>query len=278
MWASIVPAESHSIRPAWPASVTTRRNTFSPAGDRQMFPPAHEKDTKAVVWHGAPKMESRAVGGKEAGRMDADGRAPDFTTFGSFAGSIRCNCNVMNNSALIAVGALLLGCAGGYLVGSSGKDKEEVFAESGLSSKNSRAGGRLSSGGGTPIGGRGGKSNVGNLNEILAEPGQTNRILSLLQYYADLDPSEFENEASKLQGLPMSQRMLAMNLLFARWAETDPHAALDASRSIGFPELMMARSGVLQGWAALQSGRSRQVLHREPGRLSHGWSGTARRW
>jgi hypothetical protein len=44
--------------------------------------------------------------------------------------------------------------------------------------------------------------------------------------------------------------MLAMNLLFARWAETDPQAALEQSKTMGFPEMFMARAGVVTGWAA----------------------------
>lgn len=95
-----------------------------------------------------------------------------------------------------------------------------------------------------------GTKSAGSLREILTEPGQTNRIMSLLQYYADLDPSQFESEMQKLQGLPMSQRMLAMNLLFSRWAEADPQAALEQSKSMGFPEMFMARAGVVSGWAA----------------------------
>jgi len=88
------------------------------------------------------------------------------------------------------------------------------------------------------------------MREILAEPGQTNRIMSLLEYYSDLDPDQFESEIKKLQGLPMSQRMLAMNLLFSRWAETDPKGALEQSRQMGFPEMFMARAGAVSGWAA----------------------------
>lgn len=133
------------------------------------------------------------------------------------------------------------------MIGHSGQDEEAKDEQVNVrTSKGSRA--VAGGGGGAAAPERARKST--NLQAILAEPGQTNRILSLLEYYADLDPSEFEAEMQKLQGLPMSQRMLAMNLLFARWAETDPQASLEASRKIGFPEMFMARAGVLQGWAA----------------------------
>ncbi len=154
----------------------------------------------------------------------------------------------MKTSVLVAVGALLVGGAGGYLVGTSGQEKEETTREDSALSKTTRSAARPGSA--TSVApGRSGKG-ASSLREVLAEPGQTNRIMSLLQYYSDLDPSEFESEMQKLQGLPMSQRMLAMNLLFARWAETDPRAALEQSRSMGFPEMFMARAGAVSGWAA----------------------------
>ena len=88
------------------------------------------------------------------------------------------------------------------------------------------------------------------LREIFAEPGQTNRIMSLLEYYGTLEPEQFEGEMKKLQATPMAQRMLAMNLLFAQWAEVDPEAALEQSGKLGFPEIFMSRSGMMTGWAA----------------------------
>jgi hypothetical protein len=158
----------------------------------------------------------------------------------------------MKPNILIAVAALLIGGAGGYMMG-TGDDKGKG-TESGQtgdrpsrSAVTGRSGG--TSGSAVPAPSRGGKSS-GGLREILAEPGQTNRIMSLLEYYAELDPDQFESEVQKLQGLPMSQRMLAMNLLFSRWAETDPKGALEQSRQMGFPEMFMARAGAVSGWAA----------------------------
>ncbi len=155
----------------------------------------------------------------------------------------------MKTSSLIAVGALLVGGAGGYLAGTSSRGEQERGGRDALVSKSARPASRLSGGGEGGGSGRAAKSPT-SLREILAEPGQTNRIMSLLQFYADLDSSEFESEMQKLQSLPMSHRMLAMNLLFSRWAETDPQAALEQSRTMGFPEMFMARAGVVSGWAA----------------------------
>ena len=179
----------------------------------------------------------------------------------------------MKTTLLIAAGSVLFGAAAGYLIGSGGE--KEVAAES----KNDRPA-RMSTSGRSPgevgstasVAARGERSDTG-LREILAEPGQTNRTMSLLQYYAGLDPSQFESEIKKLQGLPMSQRMLAMNLLFSRWAETDPEAALGQSRQMGFPEMFMARAGVVSGWAASNPEGLAQQYTSNPGDFRMGPGG-----
>ena len=152
---------------------------------------------------------------------------------------------------LIAVGALLFGGVGGYLIGNGGDDSNpEGDSQIGVRTKKS-----VSSRVATVTAGSGNSApraarSSGGLREILSEPGQTSRIMSLLEYYSDLDPSQFESEVQKLQGLPMSQRMLAMNLLFSRWAENDPKGSWERSQQMGFPEMFMARAGAVSGWAA----------------------------
>ena len=152
----------------------------------------------------------------------------------------------MKTSILIGVGALLFGGVGGYLVG-NGSDEatpeqnERVDIRSKKSSTNRGSVATVATGNATPRATR----SSGGLREILSEPGQTSRIMSLLEYYSDLDPSEFEGEVQKLQGLPMSQRMLAMNLLFSRWAENDPKGSWERSQQMGFPEMFMARACLL---------------------------------
>ena len=157
----------------------------------------------------------------------------------------------MKTSMLIAVGALLFGGVGGYLIGNGGDDSNpEGDSQIGVRTKKS-----VSSRVATVTAGSGNSApraarSSGGLREILSEPGQTSRIMSLLEYYSDLDPSQFESEVQKLQGLPMSQRMLAMNLLFSRWAENDPKGSWERSQQMGFPEMFMARAGAVSGWAA----------------------------
>lgn len=86
--------------------------------------------------------------------------------------------------------------------------------------------------------------------DIAATPGQTGRIQKLIDLYADLDPSEFQEQADQLRDLPMSERILASYLLFASWAEVAPYDALDhANSKMGFVGNFV-KPTILQSWAA----------------------------
>lgn len=157
----------------------------------------------------------------------------------------------MKTSMLIAAGALLFGGVGGYLIGNGGDDSNpEGDSQIGVRTKKSVSSRVATVTAGSVNSAPRAARSSGGLREILSEPGQTSRIMSLLEYYSDLDPSQFESEVQKLQGLPMSQRMLAMNLLFSRWAENDPKGSWERSQQMGFPEMFMARAGAVSGWAA----------------------------
>ena len=151
--------------------------------------------------------------------------------------------------------------------------KSEGQGEEAASSRPTRSGPGRAVDSGTQPSPKVGKSASIGLREILSEPGQTNRVMALLEYYSDLDPSKFESEMQKLQGLPMSQRMMAMNLLFARWAETDPQAALEQSRQMGFPERFMAQAGMVSGWAASNPEGLAQRYMDNPSDFSYGRGG-----
>ena len=183
----------------------------------------------------------------------------------------------MKTSMLIAVGALLFGGVGGYLIGNGGDDSNpEGDSPIGVRTKKS-----VSSRVATVTAGSGNSApraarSSGGLREILSEPGQTSRIMSLLEYYSDLDPSQFESEVQKLQGLPMSQRMLAMNLLFSRWAENDPKGSWERSQQMGFPEMFMARAGAVSGWAASNPEALAQEYSNNPDEFGMGPGGRGR--
>lgn len=87
------------------------------------------------------------------------------------------------------------------------------------------------------------------LSEIYRQPGQIDRVQSLLDYYSNLGPDEFAGEAEKLDNLPFNERILASFLLFGKWAEVDPTSAMAFTDTMGFAGAFV-RPTVLSGWAS----------------------------
>ena len=87
------------------------------------------------------------------------------------------------------------------------------------------------------------------LDEIYRQPGQSSRVQALLDFYSNLDPGEFQSEAEKLESLPFNERILASVLLFGKWAEVDPTAAMAFTDTMGMAGGFV-RPTVLQGWAS----------------------------
>lgn len=162
----------------------------------------------------------------------------------------------MKTQSLIAVAALCVGAAGGYLIGKSGSDEEAASEVAARDTKSGRPG---SGGGGSAAK----PSRIRSTDEIYRLPGQMNRVQSLLDYYSGLDPSQFEFEAGKLESLPPQQRILAAFLLFSRWAEVDPLAAMDYSKGMGFTG-MFVRPALLQGWASVDPENAAQYFKDNP--------------
>ena len=164
----------------------------------------------------------------------------------------------MNNSILVGVGALILGGVGGFVAGSSGGNAESTeVVESKVPSKGVRGGGSASSGGSFRA------TKAGSFSDIMKESGQTARMQSLLDLYASLDPSEFAAEAAKLDELPWNERMVAGFLLFSRWAEVDPQAALAYTSEMG-REGFMVKGTVLQSWASTDPQAAAKYFEENP--------------
>lgn len=87
------------------------------------------------------------------------------------------------------------------------------------------------------------------LSEIYRQPGQIDRVQGLLDYYSNLSADQFALEAEKLDSLPFNERILASFLLFGKWAEVDPTAAMAFTDTMGFAGGFV-RPTVLQGWAS----------------------------
>ncbi|MEN9535337.1 MAG: hypothetical protein RIR37_610 [Verrucomicrobiota bacterium] len=106
-----------------------------------------------------------------------------------------------------------------------------------------------------------------NIAQISGMPGSMERVQAMLDFYADLNPSQFEREASKLDQLPANERILASFLLFGRWAESDPTAAMNFSGSMGFGGMFM-KPTILQGWASIDPASAAAYLAANPREFS----------
>lgn len=146
----------------------------------------------------------------------------------------------------IGLAALLIGGAGGFIVGNAGGDDEEKAAVSAANAGvKIRRDGRDAGEGPAPR-----RDRVGSLQAAMREPGQGARIQALMDLYAGMSAAELEEEAAKLDGLPMGDRILASMLLFSRWGEVDPIGALEHTNTMGMGG-MFAKPTVLRSWASV---------------------------
>ncbi len=152
----------------------------------------------------------------------------------------------MKTSLLFPGVALAVGLGVGFGLGKSGAEKEE----SDVSSIESQLRTRMKDRAGVDAGRiSGNDKKARDIADIYRQPGQTSRVQSLLDMYSNLSASEFSSEADKLDALPFNERILASVLLFGKWAEVDPTAAMAYADTMGFVG-MMVRPTVLQGWAS----------------------------
>lgn len=153
----------------------------------------------------------------------------------------------MKTPWLIPVATLAVGAVGGYLTGQRAEaPADPAITES--ANPRARASARGAQDGGSAEGRRTARART--LEEIYRMPGQANRVQALMDYYAGLSPDQLEAEARKLDSLPMSERMVASFLLFGRWAESDPLAAMAYSNSMGMAGGFV-RPTILQSWASV---------------------------
>lgn len=152
----------------------------------------------------------------------------------------------MKATVLGPIAALVIGGAAGFLAGKNtapAPDSATAGTEDARSVRRSTA----APGGSGTSAARGAR--VKSAKEAMALPGQNNRLQALMDYYAGLDPSQFEAEAKKLENLPWSERIMVGYLLFARWGEEDPTTAMAYTKTMGFAG-MFVRGTVMQSWAA----------------------------
>ena len=153
----------------------------------------------------------------------------------------------MKATILGPIAALVIGGAAGFIAGKSAAPVEGADKKVTSDARSARRSGGPSS---SSSGKASARSNrVKSFSEAMALPGQNSRLQALMDYYAGLDPSQFEDEAGKLEDLPLSERIMVGYLLFSRWGEEDPTAAMAHTKTMGFPG-MFVRGTVMQSWAA----------------------------
>ncbi len=152
----------------------------------------------------------------------------------------------MKNSWILPVAALVVGAAGGYISGKGGETGgavPEIEAPVSRTRSSSRTEAATSAG-------LAKKTRVGSTSEIARMPGNSSRIQGLLEFYGNLTADQLAAEAAKLEGLRMNERMMASFLLFGRWAEVDPTAAMAYSNTAGMAGGFV-RPTILQSWASV---------------------------
>lgn len=165
----------------------------------------------------------------------------------------------MKTPWILPAAALLVGGAGGFLAGKTGSSPAAASAETSASSRSSRASGTGSGSGSENARNARAKS----VDGILKTPGQLGRVQALLDFYQNLDPSQLEAEANKLENLPLNERIMASILLFGRWAETDPTGAMAHADKMGMAG-MFAKPTILQSWASVDPENAAKYFAEHP--------------
>ena len=153
----------------------------------------------------------------------------------------------MKTSWVVPVVALVVGAAGGYISGKSPASGGDSAAIENTAQR-MRASTRSA---GSSAGESAKKSHSGSsVGQIARMPGNSSRTQALLDFYAGLSPEQLAEEAAKLENLPMNERMMASFLLFGRWSEVDPTAAMAFSSTMGMAGGFV-RPTILQSWASV---------------------------
>ena len=217
----------------------------------------------------------------------------------------------MKNASLITtIIALLVGVAGGYLLGNKGTSKEgatndnktvKVVTGAGPGSSN-RSGNSSSNASGD------GSSTVasvdanlsaeamrlfdsgdvaGALKTILNAPGQLGRMEALLGFVKNLDAEGVEAALPFIRGMGRGgDQFMSMGLMMGRYAEIDPERALAYVGKQGGMERGFGTSSILRSWAATDpraaadyltnnvvgSGGDDWMLRRTAGSLASEWA------
>lgn len=181
-----------------------------------------------------------------------------LATKGSFR-SFEALYQIMKNSWILPVATLVVGAAGGYISGKStetdtiSKTREESAQRTHSTTRPApNVSGEVVK-----------KARGSSTGEIARLPGNSTRIQALMDFYSGLTPQQLAQEADKLDSLPMHERIMASILLFGRWAEVDPNAAMAFSGTMGMAGGFV-RPTILQSWASVDPANAAKYYAANP--------------
>lgn len=164
----------------------------------------------------------------------------------------------MKNPWILPVATLVVGAAGGYFSG-KGSDSGGHAPAVEESAQRTRSSSRPETSSAEPAK----RNRAGSTDQIARMPGNSNRIQALLEFYAGLTPEQLAEEATKLDNLPMNERIMASILLFGRWSEVDPTAAMAFSNTMGMAGGFV-RPTILQSWASVDPANAAKYYQDNP--------------
>ncbi|RYD36313.1 MAG: hypothetical protein EOP87_05700 [Verrucomicrobiaceae bacterium] len=170
----------------------------------------------------------------------------------------------MKNPWILPAAALALGAAGGFITGKGSSSADAAATASAEAGQRSRNVGRGIDSGDEE---KRGAARAKNLEDAINTPGHSARIKNLLDFYSGLTPEQLAEEAKKLEGMPMSERIMASFLLFGRWAEVDPTAAMAHANTMGFAAGFV-RPTILQSWASVDPENAAKYYNENPREFS----------
>ncbi len=168
--------------------------------------------------------------------------------------------NLIKNLWFLPVAALLVGALGGYISGKNTNSTDDAAARENAALR-TRSSARSDASAADQAAKR--AKRVAGTDEINRLPGSSNRVQALIDFYAGLTAQQLEDEARKLEDLPMNERIMASFLLFGRWAELDPTAAMSFSNTMGFAG-MFVRPTILQSWASVDPANAAKYYAENP--------------
>ena len=165
----------------------------------------------------------------------------------------------MKNPWILPAATLVVGAIGGYITGNNTSPADTQSAAENTTVR-TRSTSRPDSA--ADVNGKRSKR-ISGVEEVSRLPGNSSRIQALIEFYSGLSPEQLEEEARKLENLPMNERIMASFLLFGRWAEVDPTAAMAFSNTMGFGGAFV-RPTILQSWASVDPANAAKYYLENP--------------